>query len=97
MTDIVLSVIIALVSSGTISGILMAWINRRDRTLKLSKNADRQAEGLVVITETLLDLTDALHEKGVINGQSEHIRSRLQGYLVDCTEKGFYMNKENRK
>lgn len=94
LEEIFLPVVIALISSGTVSSILIAWMKRRDRTLRLSKNANRQADGIVVITETLLDLVDALHEKGVINGQSEHIRRRLHGYLLECTEKGFYMKSD---
>lgn len=93
--DVIISIVVALISSGTISSVLIAWMKRRDRTIRLSKNANRQADGLVVITETLLDLVDALHEKEIINGQSEHIRKRLQDYLLECTEKGLYMKKEN--
>lgn len=93
-SNLVVTLLCSFFGGGTIGGIIMYLIKRKDRVLELIEKTDRQAEGINTISTSLLMLLEALHEQGVINGQSEHIRKELNNYLIECTSKGYYVRKD---
>lgn len=98
MSDIistwVVPIVVALVSSGSVSGLVLYFLKRHDKIEDIRKNNDRQAEGIAVLTEGFALLLEALHKRGLINGESEHIRKDLDAYLLKCAKNGLYSKKE---
>lgn len=105
MLDILRFVAVPLVVAGLSSGAFTAIINkhieRKNDIAKLAKrcdavirNCDRQAEGLSVVMESMALLLEVMHEKGLVNGESEHVRSSINNYLMTCTERGLYMTEK---
>ena len=87
-------VIVAVLSSGAFSAMINKRIERKNDIAKLAKNCDRQAEGLSVVMESMELLLEVMHEKGLVNGESEHVRSSINNYLMTCTERGLYMTEK---
>jgi hypothetical protein len=96
---------ILLAGNGIISTLIMRKLNRTDKIDKLCKINDRQGKELVMLSTTLdavLEMqelqVDALHEKGVLNGNSVPIkqalskaRKNLYNYTKDMKDKGLFM------
>ena len=98
---ILVPVLVALLSSGAFTAIVNKILSRKSDVSTLSKscselikNCDRQAEGLSVVMESLEILLEAMHEKGLVNGESEHVRQSINNYLMTCTERGLYMSQK---
>ena len=96
---ILVPVLVALISSGAFTAIVNKILSRKSDVTTLSKlcsdlikNCDRQAEGLSVVMESLAILLEAMHEKGIVNGESEHVRQSINNYLMTCAERGLYMS-----
>ena len=87
-------IVVALLSSGSVAGLITFFLKRPDKVEEIRKNNDRQAEGIAVITEGFVLLLDALHKRGLINGESEHIRADLDAYLLKCAKAGLYSKEE---
>ena len=101
---ILVPVLVALLSSGAFTAIVIKILSRKSDVSTLSKscsnlikNCDRQAEGLSVVMESLSILLEAMHEKGIINGESEHVRQSINNYLMTCAERGLYMSQDKGK
>lgn len=92
--DILSAVLVAFIGGGGFGGILMYLIKRSDRVADLEKKNDRQADGIEALSRSMLILVDVLHDKGLINGESEKVREQLQSYLFKCTTNGYYTHKE---
>lgn len=88
-STLILPTVTALITSGTLSSVLLYFIKRRDRIGELEKSVARQGEGVAVLTEGFLVLLEALHKKGMVNGESEHIRKNMNDYLLKNTKNGF--------
>lgn len=99
----VVPVLVALISSG----MLTTLINKKSRHQadvdriaavcdKVIKNCDRQAEGLSVVMESMSMLLEVMHERGIVNGESEHVRQAINTYLMACAERGLYMSETKR-
>ena len=80
--------ITALITSGALSSVVMYFVKRRDRINDLEKAVSRQGEGIAVLTEGFVVLLDALHKKGMVNGESEHVRKSMSDYLLKNTKNG---------
>ena len=98
---ILVPVLVAVLSSGAFTAIVNKILSRKSDVTTLSKscselikNCDRQAEGLSVVMESLAILLEVMHEKGLVNGQSEHVRQSINNYLMTCAERGLYMSQE---
>lgn len=96
---ILVPVFVAVLSSGAFTAIVNKILSRKSDVNTLSKscselikNCDRQAEGLSVVMESLAILLEVMHEKGLVNGQSEHVRQSINNYLMTCAERGLYMS-----
>ena len=96
---ILVPVFVAVLSSGAFTAIVNKILSRKSDVSTLSKscselikNCDRQAEGLSVVMESLSILLEVMHGKGLINGESEHVRQSINNYLMTCTERGLYMS-----
>lgn len=101
---ILVPVFVAVLSSGAFTAIVNKILSRKSDVSTLSKscselikNCDRQAEGLSVVMESLEILLEAMHEKGLVNGESEHVRQSINNYLMTCTERGLYMSQKKGK
>lgn len=98
---VLVPVLVAVLSSGAFTAIVNKILSRKSDVSTLSKscselikNCDRQAEGLSVVMESLAILLEVMHEKGLVNGQSEHVRQSINNYLMTCAERGLYMSQE---
>ena len=94
-------VIVAVLSSGAFSAMINKRIERKNDIAKLAKSCDAvirncntQAEGPSVVMESMAVLLEAMHEKGLVNGESEHVRASINNYLMTCTERGLYMKEK---
>lgn len=94
--ELLIPILTSLIASGGVSGIFMYYLKKKDRVSQLEKITDRQAEGIAVMTEAFLVLIEALHKRGLVNGESEHIRQDLEDYLFKCTENGLYVKREDK-
>lgn len=100
----VIPVIVAVISSGALTAVINNRSHRKDELARLEsmcksfmKNCDRQAEGLSVVMESMAVLLEVMHERGLVNGESEHVRQSINSYLMTCTERGLYMTEEKKK
>ena len=96
---VLVPILVAVLSSGAFTAIVNKLLSHKSDVSTLSKscsdlikNCDRQAEGLSVVMESLEILLEAMHEKGIVNGESEHVRQSINNYLMTCTERGLYMS-----
>ena len=101
---ILVPVLVAVLSSGAFTAIVNKILSRKSDVSTLSKscselikNCDRQAEGLSVVMESLSILREVMHGKGLINGESEHVRQSINNYLMTCAERGLYMSQKKEK
>lgn len=90
---VLIPLLVAFVSSSGVAGVVLYFLKRKDGFYNVKKVTDRQAEGIAVIIEGFVLLLEALHKKGVVNGESEHIRRDLEEYLLKCTRAGLYTKK----
>lgn len=104
MSETALSLIIAIVTSSAFTAVVQRLMSKKDdvrelmsRCDKLMKKTDTQADALAMLAENLLTMVDALHKKGVLNGESEHVRQSIVRYLLACTEDTFYLQKNQKK
>lgn len=104
MSETALSLVIAIITSSAFTAVVQRLMSKKDdvrelmnRCDKLMKKTDVQADALAMLAENLLTMVDALHKKGVLNGESEHVRQSIVRYLLSCTEDTFYLQKNQKK
>lgn len=102
MSETAISLFIAIITSSAFTAVVQRLLSKKDdvreliaRCDRLMKKTDTQADALAMLAENLLTMVDALHEKGVLNGESEHVRASIIRYLLSCTEDTFYLQKKN--
>ncbi len=90
------------------NGVLMYMIRRRDKVGTLEKMNDRQANQVDMLSTALLaildsqeSLVDALHDKGILNGNSEIVKDSLnkakhtiKDYALKVCKEQLYMEKK---
>lgn len=85
----VFALVTSLLSCGGTSAIILYRLKRKDKVERLVKVVSRQSEGIGCLVKSQIMLTEALHQKGLLDGEAERIRKQLQEYLLECTGSGF--------
>lgn len=86
LVPVIVPVIVAILSSSGVGAIVLYVMKKRDRTEDIARALQEQKEGIAVLTEGFSFLLDTLHEKKIINGESEHIRKDFNKYLLNCAK-----------
>lgn len=86
LVQMIVPVVVAFLSSSGVGAIVLYILKRRDKTEDITKALQEQKEGIAVLTEGFSFLLDTLHEKKIINGESEHIRKDFNRYLLQCVK-----------
>lgn len=98
MDSMFLNVILVFIGSviGSIgsSSIVLYLIKRRDKISDLVIHNNRLAEGMVLQSECLVTIIDALHDKQIINGDGQDMKKRINEYLMRNTAKGYSIDEE---
>ena len=89
LLNVILVFLGSIIGSIGSSSVLLYLLRRKDRVEDLVRHNDRIAEGLALQSEAMVFVLDALHEKGIVNGNSDGIRSRVNEYMRNCTFKGY--------
>ena len=94
----IVPVVVAVISSGAFTAFAQWFFRRNDDVQTLNKRCDSvirncndQAEALSVLVEALSIMLEAMHAKGLINGESEHVRQSINNYLLLCTKTSLHM------
>lgn len=96
MDSMLLNVILVFVGSviGSIgsSSIVLYMLKRRDRVAELVERNNRIADGMVLQSEAVMMMLDALNESGITNGNGMEMKHRIQEYLMKNTYNGYHVN-----
>lgn len=97
--------IVLIGGGGIINTLIIRHYTKNDQVRDLCKVNDRQAEELVILSSSMSGvlrvlslLVDALHEKGVLNGNSVEVKQELANakrqldtYTKEKKDKGLFM------
>lgn len=96
MDTMFLNVILVFVGSviGSIgsSSIVLYMLKRRDKVEELVRHNDRIAEGLALQSEAVIMMLDAMHDKGIVNGNGTAMKQKIHDYLMKNTANGYKIN-----
>lgn len=98
-------VVILIGGGGILNTIIIRHYTKHDQVKDLCKVNNRQAEELVILSSSMSGvlrvlslLVDALHEKGVLNGNSTKVKKELEdakrqldSYTKEKKDKGLFM------
>ena len=98
MDSMLLNVILVFIGSviGSIgsSSVIVYLLKRRDKVEELVIHNNRLAEGMALQSEAVIMMLDALHEKGITNGNGAEMKKRINEYLMRNTAKGYSIDDE---
>ena len=97
--------LVVLGGGGIVNTLIIRHYTKHDQTKELCKVNNRQAEELVILSSSMSGvlrvlslLVDALHEKGVLNGNSIEVKQELANakrqldtYTKEKKDKGLFM------
>lgn len=97
--------LVVLGGGGIVNTLIIRHYTKHDQVKDLCKVNDRQAEELVILSSSMSGvlrvlslLVDALHEKGVLNGNSVEVKKELANakrqldtYTKEKKDKGLFM------
>lgn len=89
MLEVMLVFIGGVIGSLSSSGVIMHLMKRHDKVEELVEKNNRIAEGLALMSECEIMMLDALHDKGIVNGNGENMRSRIQEFMLKNTNNGY--------
>lgn len=93
MDSMFLNVILVFVGSviGSIgsSSIVLYLLRRRDKVEELVTHNNRLAEGMALQSEAVIMMLDAMHDKGIVNGNGQQMKQKINDYLMRNTAKGY--------
>lgn len=95
MDSMLLNVVLVFVGSviGSIgsSSVVLYLLKRRDKVQELIERNNRIADGMVLQSEAVMMMLDALHESGITNGNGSAMKQRIQDYLMRNTSDGYHV------
>lgn len=96
MDNMLLNVVLVFVGSviGSIgsSQVLLYLLRRKDKVESLAVHNDRIAEGMAIQSEAIVMMLDALHDKGIVNGNGAAMKQKINDYLMKNTINGYKVN-----
>ena len=95
MDTVFLNVILVFAGSviGSIgsSSIVLYLLKRRDKVEELVTHNNRLAEGMALQSEAVIIMLDAMHDKGIVNGNGQQMKQKINDYLMRNTANGYRM------
>lgn len=95
MDTVFLNVILVFAGSviGSIgsSSIVLYLLKRRDKVEELVTHNNRLAEGMALQSEAVIMMLDAMHDKGIVNGNGQQMKQKINDYLMRNTANGYRM------
>lgn len=99
MDSMFLNVILVFVGSviGSIgsSSIVLYMLKRRDKVEELVTHNNRLAEGMALQSEAVIMMLDAMHDKGIVNGNGQAMKQKINDYLMKNTANGYRINNDD--
>jgi len=96
MWELIKTILIALVSSGSVTAVITRYFDKHSRVSSMEeqltdivKVLNRQGEAIQALVQCQMELLNILHEKKVINGESQKLRDTFAGYMYESQGKGF--------
>lgn len=79
----------SLIGSVGSSTVLLYLLRRRDKVEELIIHNNRIAEGLALMSECQIMMLDAMHDKGIVNGNGQAMKERINSYMMKNTSNGY--------
>ena len=99
MDSMLLSVILVFIGSviGSIgsSSVVVYLLKRRDKIEELTIHNNRLAEGMALQSEAVIMMLDAMHDKGIVNGNGQAMKQKINDYLMKNTANGYRINNDD--
>lgn len=73
------------------SSIVLYLLKRRDKVEELITHNNRLAEGMALQSEAVIMMLDAMHDKGIVNGNGQAMKQKINDYLMKNTANGYRM------
>lgn len=73
------------------SSIVLYLLKRRDKVEELVTHNNRLAEGMALQSEAVIMMLDAMHDKGIVNGNGQEMKQKINDYLMRNTVNGYRM------
>lgn len=73
------------------SSIVLYLLKRRDKVEELITHNNRLAEGMALQSEAVIMMLDAMHDKGIVNGNGQQMKQKINDYLMKNTANGYRM------
>ena len=89
MLEIVVALLGTIVGSISSSSVILHFVKRHDRVEELIEKNNRIAEGLALMSECQMMVLDALHEKGIVNGNGTEMKKKINSYMMKNTNNGY--------
>lgn len=91
--ELIKTVAIAILTSGTIGTLITRWFERHSRVDEIQKTLAAHSEALEMLVKSQMELLNVLHEKGVINGESQKLRETFSNYMYKSQAAGLKQKK----
>lgn len=91
--EFIKTVAIALLTSGTIGTLITRWFERHSKVDEIQQTLAAHSEALEMLVKNQMELLNVLHEKGVINGESQKLRETFSDYMYKSQAKGLKQKK----
>lgn len=75
------------------SSVVLYLLKRRDKVQELIERNNRIADGMVLQSEAVMMMLDALHESGITNGNGSEMKQKIQEYLMRNTSEGYHVKR----
>lgn len=89
LINIILVFIGSIIGSVGSSTVLLYLLRRRDKVEELIIHNNRIAEGLALMSECQIMMLDAMHDKGIVNGNGQAMKERINSYMMKNTSNGY--------
>ena len=73
------------------SSVVLYLLRRRDKVQELIERNNRIADGMVLQSEAITLMLDALHDAGITNGNGSAMRQKITDYLMRNTSAGYHI------
>lgn len=91
LLNILLVFIGSVIGSVGSSTVILYLIKRRDKVADLIEHNNRIAEGLALMSECQIMMLDAMHDKGIVNGNGQAMKEKINTYMMKNTVNGYHI------
>lgn len=94
LLNVILVFIGSVIGSIGSSSVVVYLLKRKDKVESLAEHNNRIAEGLALQSEAVIMMLDALHDKGIVNGNGQQMKQKINDYLMKNTANGYKVDSD---